>query len=175
MFQRHSSNHISFKTIKDGFIMLLSKDSALAKNGHMDVAMKVYTYMLMYNHIINAKKTYDITTKYDAVHIDFHNITVNKTHNVPVDYSYIVKCDEEDYAFNQYMIDKIFATHTEKDTKATPFTTHTSGQSGTPPLPEPLVINYIPMGYDIYNESMEPYGYCSQNLTLDFTPTQFRA
>lgn len=171
-----SKNKVTFKAVQDTFIMTIPMGCNLSNTIHMNVAMKIYTYMLMYNHMKNAKEAYNITTTYDAVHIDFHHISVHKTMNIPVEHEIIVKCDTEDYKFNQYMIDQMFATQSGSAVKSTEYTTHTSGgMTMTPPSPEPLVLRHIPLSYDIYNESMEPYGYCNQNLSLDFTPTQFRA
>ena len=149
-------NSITFKMMENNFVMSILKNSPIYQTNRFAVAMKVYTYMLMYNHIAKSKETHRITTDYDAVRIDFHHNTTTKTHNVPVKDHFIVKCDIEDFLFNQTMVDRIYKSHSAKQVE-----------------PEPLIIKTLPVSYDIYNDKMEPYGYCTQNVTLDFTPTIF--
>ena len=167
-----SKNQVTFKAMHDTFMMTIPKTCHLSNPIHSNVVMKIYTYMMMYNHINTAKKTYNLTTNYDAVRIDFHDISVKKSQNIPVNRAIIVKCDPDDYEFNQYTINKIFTTYSRTTKTTTTTTTPTTTKHSTSPQ-EPKILRYIPMSYDIYNEKMEPYGYCSQNLTIDFTPTQF--
>ena len=149
-------NPITFKLMENNFVMSILKESSIYQTNRFNVAMKVYTYMLMYNHIAKSKETHKIKTDYDAVRINFHYNNTTQTCNVPVDKHFIVQCDTEDFLFNQTMVDRIYKSHsTKKDPE------------------EPLVVKSLPIAYDVYNDKMEPYGYCTQNVTLDFTPTIF--